>query len=143
MKDICVTTMLACLLLQAGVAAANELRNPGFEQVQPDGVPTGWQVYSGAQSFRLDREVTHGGGVSVLAERRPGGEDFGLMQEVVYERPSREPILFGGWSRAERVSGHQDYNIYLDVEYDDGTFGWAFRSLWNQETGEESSFDWR
>ena len=144
MRHIWMTMMMACLALQAGAAAgSNELANPGFEQVQPDGVPTGWRVYSGARSFRTDREVTHGGGVSVLAERRPGGEDFGLMQEVVYERPSRAPILFGGWSRAERVTGHQDYNIYLDVEYEDGTFEWAFRSLWNQETGAESSFDWR
>jgi len=47
----------------------------------------------------------------------------GATQEIVIAKPSSEPIMVSGWSRATNVTGVRDsnYALYLDVYYQDGT----------------------
>ena len=44
-----------------------------------------------------------------------------------------EAVTFGGWSKAENVKSIRQYCIYLDVEYDDGTFDWGRQANGNSE----------
>ena len=48
----------------------------------------------------------------------------GIVKEFVYDAPDKVPIVFGGWSRAEGVEA-QEYCVYADVKYTDGSALWA------------------
>ena len=48
----------------------------------------------------------------------------GLVKEFVYDAPDKVPIVFGGWSRAEGVEA-QEYCVYADIKYSDGSALWA------------------
>ena len=63
------------------------------------------------------------------------GEIFkgGLWKTFVYDKPSKEPIVFGGESRSENACA-LDYCIYLDMWYEDGTPEWGVRAEWRQGT---------
>lgn len=44
-----------------------------------------------------------------------------------YDKPDRTPVVFEGWSRAEKASA-RDYCLWLDVHYADGTKQWAVQA---------------
>lgn len=57
----------------------------------------------------------------------------GLWRTFTYDKPTMEPIFFSGESRCEDVKA-QDFCIFLDIWYDDGTPVWAMRAQWPQGT---------
>ncbi len=64
----------------------------------------------------------------------------GLLQRVVLNQQTAQPIVASAWSKAEGVTGtiDSDYALYLDLEFDDGT------ELWGQEAGfRTGTHDWQ
>ena len=51
----------------------------------------------------------------------------GVAQSVTLNQEKPEPIVAEAWSRAENVSGspNDDYGIYIDITYQDGTRLWG------------------
>lgn len=63
-----------------------------------------------------------------LPPRKTVGEfTGGEWKTFEYDQPTAEPILYGGWSRAEGVMAHE-YCFYLDVQYADGTWKWGVQA---------------
>ncbi|HQK95456.1 MAG TPA: hypothetical protein PLD23_18310, partial [Armatimonadota bacterium] len=128
--------LLLALALAASASAtaqergANLVRNPSFED---DSV---WEAVSGG--FAYDAGVAHSGKRSV----RVSGDDLeassGLWQVIELDPPVAHPFRISGWSRAEGAEVGQDYDIYLDLTYDDGT------PLWGQTARfEPGTHDWQ
>ena len=105
------------------------LVNGGFEENAGNSV-RGWHACS---AYAVDTAVTRSGTRSIRCETEDGKSASGVMQEIVYAKPDRVPVLFGGWSRAERVSAH-DYCIYLDIWYEGGGNAWGVTANWSQPT---------
>lgn len=130
--------MAYCVMLIIGALSLtcygqeNLLVNPGVE-VDATGQVPGWRLHS-RKAFTFDRDVKHGGESSLVAERKPGEEPFGVMQEIEFAKPDKSPVLFGGWSKAENVVSDYDYNVYLDIFHEDGSNTWAITSAWNSGT---------
>lgn len=120
------------LLVLAWNVFANELINPNLD-ANPDGTLNGWTPYGNAK-YTLDTTTIHTGKTSVKGVSVKDGQAFGLKQVVEYENPNKLPIIFTGWSKAENVKGTQDYNIYLDIFYADGTNDWAKTAFWSPGT---------
>ena len=57
----------------------------------------------------------------------------GVWKTFTYDKPTTEPIVFGGESRCKDVVA-RDYCIWLDIWYDDGTPVWERRADWSQGT---------
>ena len=70
-------------------------------------------------------EAVEGGSAEIFAG--------GLWKTFEYNEPSDTPIFFSGESRAEDVCA-QDFCLFLDIWYDDGTPVWAQRAEWTQGT---------
>ncbi|MDD4869397.1 MAG: hypothetical protein PHR77_02460 [Kiritimatiellae bacterium] len=53
--------------------------------------------------------------------------EAGAHQRLILNQQAPKAIVFRGWSRAEKVSGHtdSDYSIYLDITFQDGSSLWA------------------
>jgi hypothetical protein len=137
----------------------NWLENPSLK-AQPDGSIPGWTAYRGTSGapMHVDYENKISGKNSVWGEyykgKVPEGREaglktpaqfdvltenyfpFGIMQDVTFEKPTMEAVTFGGWSKAENVKSIRQYCIYLDVEYDDGTFDWGRQANWAAGTHE-------
>ena len=58
-----------------------------------------------------------------VAEWFPGGE----WKTFTYDKPTADPVTYGGWSRSEGVLA-SEYCFYLDVRFDDGTWKWGVRA---------------
>ena len=99
-----------CMVFSLCAASAQGLRNGGFEEVSGGGAVQGWQAYG---SFVCDTEQAHGGTRSIRCEVPPGGgnDRGGVMQEIVYDRPDKTPVVFGGWSRAEGVMAAGEHEV--------------------------------
>lgn len=116
--------------LAAGFAlGAQELTNGGFEEAA-DGKAKGWRPYG---SYVCTGDVVRSGAQAVRCEPRGAQAGSGVMQELVYEKPDRAPVLFGGWSKAEGVTA-SDYCIYLDIWYEGGGNAWGVTANWSQPT---------
>lgn len=48
----------------------------------------------------------------------------GLSRRYVFDQPTRTPVVFGGWSKAENAQA-DDYCIWLDIHYDNGEAVWG------------------
>ena len=57
----------------------------------------------------------------------------GLWRTFTYDAPTDEPIVFSGESRCEDAVA-DDYCIWLDIWYSDGTLAWGIRAEWSQGT---------
>ncbi len=107
----------------------NLLVNPGFE----DG--TGWTLIgSGAQ---WDAKVAHQGGRSLRCSNTASDETSGAKQVIVFDTPVQHSIRISGWSRAEHIDAVDDYDIFVDAHYADGTPLWGQIARFNPE-----STDW-
>ena len=73
--------------------------------------------------------ATLSGGFALADAEFPGG----LWKEIVYDRPNDLPAVFGGESCCEKAQADQ-YCVYLDLWYDDGTPVWAKRAEWQAGT---------
>lgn len=106
------------------------LHNPGLETAQASGrLAEGWFGWSKGK-YELDRTVKHSGRFSARCRATEPGVQYGLGQTVELNQEVPTPLLARAWSRARDVSGSPDnnYSLYLDLEYMDGT------PLWGQTT---------
>jgi len=114
----------------------NLLRNADFEQGSTT-VVTSWSA--APQGYRLALTEGRGGSRAVSVESTNANNWYGASQSISLNRTSTAPIIVRGWSRAESVSGSvdNDYSLYVDIIYNDGT------PLWGQ-TGNFSigTHDW-
>ncbi|MFA7174910.1 MAG: glycoside hydrolase domain-containing protein [Kiritimatiellia bacterium] len=119
---------MACL--SACLVSAQTLVNGGFEEAA-DGKIKGWRAYG---SYAYETETVHSGAGAIRCEVLDGDkEQAGVMQEIVYAKPDKSPVLFGGWSKAENVAA-ADYCIFLDIWYEGGGNAWGVTANWSQPT---------
>ena len=57
----------------------------------------------------------------------------GLWRTFTYDEPTDKPIIFSGESRCEEAFA-QDYCLWLDIWYGDGTPVWGVRAEWSHGT---------
>ncbi|MBI2301261.1 MAG: hypothetical protein HYU66_20325 [Armatimonadetes bacterium] len=84
--------------------------------------PKGWASYpQGYDSLALSS--AHDGERCLrISNIKPA--ESGVHQVITLNQAKPTPIVAGGWSRAENVSGAADpnYSVYLDITYGDGTY---------------------
>ena len=107
----------------------NLLINPGFEQDQ------GWTF--GGDDVGLDTAAASSGGRALRFSNEHVDQTAFARQVITLDPPIEHPFRISGWSRAENVDVGQDYNIYLDLEYADGTPLWGQMAHFNG-----GSHDW-
>jgi len=122
--------MIASACLPACLLSAQTLVNGGFEEAA-DGKVKGWRAYG---TYACETGTVHSGAGSIRCEVSDGDKgQAGVMQEIVYAKPDKSPVLFGGWSKAEKASA-ADYCIFLDVWYEGGGNEWGVTANWSQPT---------
>jgi hypothetical protein len=119
---------MLCSLTFAAAACGNEFSNPGFELAQPGA----WKP--AGRGYAIDSQTMHGGRQAICCQASDNNVAFGATQILRYEKPDKRPIIVGGWSKAEGVGAGGDYNVFLDVIYDDGTPWWGLTSAWARGT---------
>ncbi|MEN6494116.1 MAG: glycoside hydrolase domain-containing protein [Thermoguttaceae bacterium] len=95
----------------------NQLANPGFEE------EGGW-VLSGKDA-KLDTTVARSGRRSLRLSNQSLEDSSRASQVLRFDPPVKHPFRISGWSRAQDVEVIQDYDIFLDLEYADGTPLWG------------------
>ncbi|HNX36485.1 MAG TPA: DUF4091 domain-containing protein [Kiritimatiellia bacterium] len=130
MKDCSEVTALLIGALLAGVAlGAQTLVNGGFEDVA-DGKVKGWHA---CHAYVCATGTVHSGASAIRCESADGKSAAGVMQEIVYAKPDKSPVLFGGWSKADGVAA-SEYCVYLDIWYEGGGNAWGVTTDWSQPT---------
>ncbi len=129
MRDIWLIAI--CILASALSATAAErgvnlLASPGFE------ADAGWEAYE--SGFAIDADVARSGDRSARCASEDTNTLLGAVQTVTLSPPVRTPIRITGYSRAEGVVVAGDYNIYVDVAYEDGTNLWGQRAKFSPGT---------
>ncbi len=117
---------------------AQLLENPGLEAVA-DGLAADWSGWDEGK-YELDAQVSHSGDHSARCVGADQTKQYGVGQTVVLEQQRPTPLVARAWSKAEGVSGTPDnnYSLYLDLEYMDGT------PLWGQVTPfSTGTHDWQ
>lgn len=130
MRTLGTIALVTCVGLAAGVALAQEqlLPNPGFEELDANGRPTGWEVAEGckvlgpeqAQAGEHAVEVRYGSGVRYQLAVR-AGDSFRL--EGYTRRPPGTDALRGRvlvrWLALDgsKVSGNTDYPHHAGSEW--------------------------
>jgi len=126
---------LSLIFLPAFSASAlprneNIAPNPGFEE------NAAWGAVG--KGFAYDTAQHHSGARSIRCENGSPDEVSGAMLAVVIDPPINHPFRVSGWSRADHAEVVQDYTIYLDVFYEDGT------PLWGQKADfKPGTHDWQ
>jgi hypothetical protein len=114
-------------VLSPALTAENLLRNPGFEQRR--GAETNaladWQP--GPKGFRVADGAGRNHSTALFCENPSGEGYFGAAQTLVLNRTTVAPLIVRGWSKAENVGGSpdNDYSLYVDLVYQDGTPLWG------------------
>lgn len=127
------TVLFAALLLLVSSLLADELPSdsvsPLVDQRGKNLVPTsgfetdgGWQPIGNA---KWDDTIAYSGQRSLKLSNNKATETSGVTQTILLDPPLCHPFRISGWSRAEKVHSPQDYGIYLDVIYEDGTPLWG------------------
>lgn len=98
----------------------NLLTNPGFEA----GI-SGWQSIGDSQAITIDDKVWHRGGHSLRLLGKDAQCSQGVEQTITFDKPLQHPLRVSGWSKALGAAVEQNYDVYLDVHYDDGTPLWG------------------
>jgi hypothetical protein len=111
------TLLLAASDARALERGTNLVVNGGFEQ---EGA---WAAVG--DGFQIDREVAHGGRQSLRCTATNLSSTQGAMQIITLARPLRHPFRISAWSRAQDAEVGQDYDLYLDLLYEDGTPLWG------------------
>ncbi len=124
-------SLLAPLAAMAATPArgTNLLVDGGFEAA------AAWSPVGGG--FELDRTVARSGSGSLRCSAGSTDSALGARQTITFDPPVKHPLRIGGWSRASSADVLQDYSVYLDLQYEDGT------PLWGQiATFNAGSHDW-
>jgi hypothetical protein len=95
----------------------NVVPNAGFEE-DASWTPVG-------KGFAYDATQHHSGGRSMRCENGNTDEVSGAMVAVVIDPPVNHAFCVSGWSRADHTEVVQNYDLYLDVYYEDGTPLWG------------------
>ncbi len=119
--------LLGMMLAVGMCSAAAELGNGSFDG-EGGSVPADWRVYSGTPGIEPGQQHSGAGCLRLVADGSRRGA--GVVQVLEYDRPDTRPIIIGGWSRSQDVSGGGDYALYLDVFYEDGTPWWGRTASW-------------
>ncbi|MBN2308735.1 MAG: DUF4091 domain-containing protein, partial [Candidatus Hydrogenedentes bacterium] len=73
----------------------------------------------------IDPAVAHSGSRSIRCSADALGETHGARQVIDFDPPIQHPFRVAGWSRAVDAEVGRDYDVYLDLHYDDGTPLWG------------------
>lgn len=122
----CLVLLAACadarvlLQVQGDATGKNVLANPGMEQ----GI-TGWKNFG--KAIELDDTIRRSGRASFRCENTTADKDCGAFQSITLNQKAPRAIRATAWSKAEGAgnAGRGDYAIYLDVQYDDGSWVWG------------------
>lgn len=133
MRLICIAAVLVAVGCHEKACAArrgeNLVGNAGFE------ADTAWEPVG--DGYELDRAVSRSGTSSLMLRSEDTAGTRGARQVITLDPPVRHPFRVSGWSKAVRAEVAQDYSIYLDLTYDDGT------PLWGQIAAfEQGTHDW-
>jgi hypothetical protein len=118
---------LAGLTGQAATLVAEAQRPPmvngGFETAAEQGA-AGWAPFE--QGYALTRNPRSGLWAAECTNES-NADRRGATATVRLEQRAPRPIVVEGWSMARQVGGfvNNDYSIYLDLEYTDGTPLWG------------------
>jgi hypothetical protein len=116
--------LLACGPATRALERQTLLPNGGFEVV--DGAASqGWAAFE--SGYMVSRDVHRRGRVSVLCRNLTSAERRGAVATITLNQRKPQPVLVSGFSRAADVGGfrNNDYSIYLDLTYVDGTPLWG------------------
>ena len=118
-SGILVTLVLLALATSAYAVGrgTNLVANGGFEN------PGGWSAVGGG--FQIDTAVSHNGRQSLRCRSERLEDTHGAKQVITLDPPIRHPFRISAWSRAEHAEVGQDYDLYLDLFYADGTPLWG------------------
>ena len=142
MRALLPVTLTLLLIFSVPAMAAprillTHLPNGGFERGQGDQVAD-WKPYE--QGYTVDLAVHHGGRRSLRCHSDTAADAQGAVCSQTLNQTAPAPVLVSGWSRAEGVGGSadDDYSLYVDLTYTDGT------SLWGQTADfETGTHDWQ
>lgn len=111
-------------VIKAEESAPSLLPNGGFED-GAGGMAAPWKSYGAG--YHVAPGQGRQGTRCAVAEVS-GEMGAGAIQSLTLLRQAPLPLVIRGWSKAENVSGQADnnYSIYVDLVYEDGT------SLWGQ-----------
>ncbi|MBC7529645.1 MAG: hypothetical protein H7308_19125 [Chthonomonadaceae bacterium] len=128
-------TLFVLLLSFPGHAQTVLLRNGGFEGGGANSLPN-WTAYEGG--YDVDRTVKHNGTLSLRLDNSNSVSQKGASQTVTLNQTEPTPIQLSGWSKAEGVTGvkNDDYALYVDLVYNDGTTLWGEVSAFRTGTHE-------
>lgn len=119
--------LIPALWLGIGYAAPqrgqNLLSNPSFER-SDNGQAAHWVGVG--DGYALVTGGAQDGAAAILCDATSGPGIRGAMQEVTCDPPLKHPFRVSGWSKAENVVG-DDYCLYMDCWYEDGTNLWGQR----------------
>lgn len=98
--------------------------NPGFERIEAN-LAVGWAAFE--QGYEVVSDARRTGATSIRCRNATTEERRGATYTLVLNQQAPHPILVTGWSRAEDVGGtaNNDYSIYLDLEFTDGSPLWG------------------
>jgi hypothetical protein len=98
----------------------NLLANPDLEAGDATSF-TGWNPYELGCS--VETTTAHSPTRSARLSTTLETDALGLYQRVTLDQTEARPLYVAGWCRARSVTGEEDndFSIYLDIEYTDGT----------------------
>lgn len=117
--------------------AQERLNNGGFERIEGGRAPE-WSAYE--QGYDLANGVARSGKFSLRCVNTSAEERRGGSVTVALQQTTPQPVIISGWSRAENVGGlaNEDYSLYVDLTYTDGT------PLWGRlEPFDTGTHDWQ
>lgn len=105
----------------------NLLRNPQWMQIE-NGSPAAWRKWG--DGFSWQGGAGREGHNAIVVERAEKDGERGIVQEVILNQTTPQPLQLSGWSKAQNVSGASDanYSLYADLTFQDGT------ALWGEST---------
>jgi hypothetical protein len=118
--------LLLSMTLRSRAQTEGELiRNGAFEggsgaNGRGGGVPD-WLPYGAG--YEVDRREHHGGEQCIRCDSLNPGVQHGAQVTLELNQKRPVPILVTGWSKSDQATGvkREDYSLYIDVIYTDGT----------------------
>ena len=109
-----------------GAGMAERLVNQSFEDAGAAEMPAAsWGFWD--TGYTLTRDEARTGETSARCSTDDPNSQHGVMQQVPLDQTQPLPVVAGGWSKAEAVTGSPGpgYSVYVDLEYMDGTPLWG------------------
>ena len=129
MVGSCAVPSLAAPSLQVLQALTAEstpslLQNGSFEQGE-NGKAPGWR--EAPKRFETKLGEGRNGSRAIVCQNESGNGWFGASQTLALDRSTTAPLVIEGWSKAANVTGgsDNDYSLYADLIYADGTTLWG------------------